>query len=56
MAFKQIFKKIWKGILDFLFGVDSEVKWDIKNQKFIAHRRYRFIPRLRAKPQQKKKL
>lgn len=48
-----LIKKIIKLCLDFLFGVDSEVRWNIKKQKFTEHRKYRFVPRLRAKPQEK---
>lgn len=52
---KQIYK-VLKICFDFLFSVEQEVRWNIKKQKFTDHRKYCFIPRLRAKPQYKKKL
>lgn len=54
MKIFPLFNKVWKVILDFLFGENSEVRYDYKKQKFTSHRPYRFIPRLRAKPQEKK--
>ena len=55
MAFKHLLKKILKSVLDFLFGDTGEHRYNEKKGEWVFHRKYRFVPRLRAKPQQQKK-
>lgn len=54
MKFLKYLKMVQKFVLDFLFGADSENIYSERHRKFIAYRRYRFVPRLRAKPQVQK--
>ncbi len=53
MTLTAFCKKIKKVVLDFLFGEASELKYNPKKGYYDYHRPYRFIPRLRAKPQNK---
>lgn len=51
MNFLELLKGFLKAILDFFYGKGSELSDSEKQRDFSLHRPYRFIRRLRAKPQ-----
>ena len=54
MGSQNLMRKIWNGILDFIFGAGSQMSEEQKKRKFSLSRPYCFLPRLRAKPQYEK--